>query len=455
MALKARVRVVALFLLVLFLAPVVNLTRLQVLRSEELFARPDNTRTLEDLSLRGSLLDRTGQPLAQSREGRRVYPLGPITGPLLGYMTGRLGSAGLEASLEARTAGYAVPRTPLQAWSLLARGERRGDDVVLTLDRELQKVAWELLEGSRGAVLVLDIPTGEILAVASRPSFDPATLEADWERLRVDPAAPLIERGTQGLYPPGSTFKILTMAGALADGRTSAEEVFACTGSMDAGNFILHDNAVHGPVPLEEALVVSCNVTFATLGQRLGVQGLRRWMDEFGLLDELPLVPNAAAARPVHSGAPSAAAEAGIGQADLLLSPLAMARVTAALARGGVDLEPRVLRAQTRRGEETWRPAAPRARRVLSRAVAEEVGRAMAAAVARGTGGAAALSGVAVAGKTGTAENPHGAPHAWFVGYAPAGKPEVAVAILLENAGGGGAHAAPLASRLLQEALSR
>jgi peptidoglycan glycosyltransferase len=453
-AIKARVRVVALFLLVLFLAPVVNLTRLQVLRSEELSKRPDNSRTMEDLSLRGSLLDRTGQPLAHSRKGSRVYPLGPITGPLLGYMTGRLGSAGLEASLEEQTAGYAVPRTPMQAWNLLARGERRGDDVVLTLDRGLQKLAWELLEGFHGAALLLDIPTGEILAVASRPSFDPETLEDDWERLRVDPAAPLIERGTQGLYPPGSTFKILTMAGALADGRTTADEVFACTGSMDAGNFILHDNAVHGPVRLEEALVVSCNVTFATLGQRLGVEGLRRWMDEFGILDELPLVPNTSAARPAQSEAPSAAAEAGIGQADLLLSPLAMARVTAALARGGVDLEPRLIRAQTRRGKETWRPPAPRPHRVLQRSVAEEVGRAMTAVVARGTGGAAAVSGVAVAGKTGTAENPHGAPHAWFVGYAPADKPEVAVAILLENAGGGGAYAAPLASRLLQEALS-
>jgi len=454
-AIKARVRVVALFLLVLFLAPVVNLTRLQVLRSEELFSRPDNTRTLEDLSLRGSLLDRAGQPLAQSQEGRRTYPLGPLTGPLLGYMTGRLGSAGLEASLEARTAGYAVPRTPMQAWSLVARGERRGDDVVLTLHRDLQKLAWDLLEGSRGAVLVLDIPTGEILAVASRPSFDPANLEADWERLRVDPSAPLIERGTQGLYPPGSTFKILTMAGALADGRTRADELFACTGSMDAGNFILHDNATHGQVRLEEALVVSCNVTFATLGQRLGVGGLRRWMEEFGLMEALPLVPNAAEARPVHSGAPSAAAEAGIGQADLLVSPLAMARVTATVARGGIDLEPRLLRAQTRRGQVTWRPAPPRSRRVLSQAVAEEVRQAMAAVVARGTGGAAALPGVAVAGKTGTAENPHGAPHAWFVGFAPASQPEVAVAILLENAGGGGAHAAPLASRLFQAALAR
>jgi len=172
-------------------------------------------------------------------------------------------------------------------------------------------------------------------------------------------------------------------------------------------------------------------------------------------MEALPLVPNAAEARPVHSGAPSAAAEAGIGQADLLVSPLAMARVTATVARGGIDLEPRLLRAQTRRGQVTWRPAPPRSRRVLSQAVAEEVRQAMAAVVARGTGGAAALPGVAVAGKTGTAENPHGAPHAWFVGFAPASQPEVAVAILLENAGGGGAHAAPLASRLFQAALAR
>lgn len=454
MELKGRVRIVALIVLLLFLGPVVNLTRFQVLEADRLARRPDNSRRLEDLSLRGRLLDRAGEPLALTKNRERVYPLGEVTGPLLGYLTGRLGSAGLEAALEERTLGRPVPRTPAEAFRQMTRGDRKGDDVVLTLERSLQETAYGLLEGYRGAAVVLDVPTGEILAVASRPSFDPARLEADWDKLRVDPSAPLVERGTQGLYPPGSTFKILVMAGALADGKTRMDEGFTCTGSMDAGNFILQDNATHGYVTLEQALVVSCNVTFGTVGLRLGAEGIRKWMEACGLLEPSPLVPGAAEARPPLGKAPSVAAEAGIGQADLLLSPLAMARVTAALARGGVDLEPRLVKAQTRGGKVTWQPEAAEPRRVLPPEVAEAVRGAMGLVVERGTGRAAAVPGVAVAGKTGTAENPHGEPHAWFVGYAPARDPQVAVAVILENAGGGGAFAAPVASRLVEEALA-
>lgn len=454
MAIKGRVRAVAIFLLLLFWLPVVNLTRYQVLHADALSRRPDNSRRLEDLTLRGSLLDRAGQPLARTRDGGRIYPLGAATGPLLGYLTGRLGSAGLEASLEARTTGHPVPRTPAAAWNLVSRGDRRGDDVVLTLDRNLQQRAYDLLEGYRGAALVLDIPTGEILAVASRPSFDPERLEADWDRLRVDPEAPLVERGTQGLYPPGSTFKILTMAGALADGRTSVEESFHCAGSLDAGHFILQDNATHGQVNLSRALVVSCNVTFGTLGLRLGSAGLARWMEAFGMLASPPLVPGAAGSLPARGQAPSVGAEAGIGQADMLVSPLAMARVTATLARGGLDLEPRLVRAATHAGQVVWRPEPAPSARVVPEAVARSVREAMVGVVQGGTGQAAAVPGVEVAGKTGTAENPQGAPHAWFVGFAPAQEPQVAVVLVLENAGGGGSHAAPLASRLLQAALA-
>lgn len=455
MTVKTRVRTVAMILLLLFVGPVVNLTRFQVLEAEQLASRPDNSRRLEDLALRGRILDRAGEPLALTRGRQRVHPLGAVTGPLLGYLTGRLGSAGLEAMLEKRILGRPIPRTPAEALRQWDQGSRKGDDVVLTLDRDLQKRAYDLLEGHRGAAVVLQVDTGEILAAASRPSFDPALLEEDWDRLRVDPEAPLVERVTQGLYPPGSTFKLVTMAGGLADGRTRMDETFQCTGSMDAGHFILNDNAVHGTVDLEEALVWSCNVAFGTVGSRMGKEGLRSWMEAFRLLEPLPLVPGAAPARPPESEAASVGAEAGIGQADLLVSPLGMARVAATLARGGWDLPPRLLRAQMRGGKAVWKPQAEKPVQVVPPEVAREVQASMEAVVSRGTGRAAAVPGVAVAGKTGTAENPHGASHAWFVGYAPAGDPKVAVALILENAGGGGAVAAPLASRLLEAALAR
>lgn len=454
MAVKARVRAVAMILLLLFLGPVVNLTRFQVLEADDLAKRPDNSRRLEDLSLRGRILDRGGEALALTKGRQRVYPLGEVTGPLLGYLTSRLGSAGLEQMLEKRILGRPIPRTPAEALRQLDQGSRKGDDVVLTLDRALQKSAYALLEGHRGAAVVLDVETGEILAAASRPSFDPAQLEKQWDRLRVDKAAPLVERVTQGLYPPGSTFKIVTMAGGLADGKTQMSETFLCTGSMDAGHFILNDNAVHGSVSLEQAFVVSCNVTFGTLGSRLGKQGLRTWMEAFGLLDPLPLVPGASPARPPESDAPSVGAEAAIGQADLLVSPLGMARVAATIARGGYDLPPRLVKAQVRGGKTVWQPEAPESVQVLAPEVVRALQASMVGVVARGTGRGAAVPGVQVAGKTGTAENPHGAPHAWFVGYAPADNPKVAVAVILENTGGGGAFAAPVASRLLEAALA-
>lgn len=455
MSVKGRVRAVAMILLLLFLGPVVNLTRFQVLEADSLAQRADNSRRLEDLSLRGRILDRAGQPLAVTKGRQRLYPLGEITGPLLGYLTSRLGSAGLEAMLEKRVLGRPIPRTPDEALRQLDQGSRKGDDVVLTLDRDLQKRAYALLAGHRGAAVVLDVDTGEILAAASRPSFDPALLEEEWDVLRVDKDAPLVERVTQGLYPPGSTFKILTMSGGLADGQTRMSETFVCTGSMDAGHFILNDNAVHGAVSLEEAFVWSCNVAFGTIGQRLGKEGIRAWMEAFRLLEPMPLVPGAEPARAPQSDNPSVGAEAGIGQADLLVSPLGMARMAATIARGGYDVAPRLLKAQTRGGKAVWRPEPGDPVRVLPPEVARALQSAMLGVVTRGTGRGAAVPGVQVAGKTGTAENPHGASHAWFVGYAPAGDPRVAVAVILENTGGGGTFAAPLASRLLEAALAK
>lgn len=455
MLIKRRVRRLAILLISLYLLPVAQLWYYQILTADRLTERPENSRSHEELSLRGSLLDRKGQVLAKTKTDHRVYPLGEATGPLIGYVTGRLGSGGLEGELARALAGRPRPRTLEQVRRLQREGSRRGDDLVLTLDSDLQKECYRLLGQDRGAIVVLDLETGDILAVASRPSFDPATLEKHWKEVSTDKSAPLIDRATQGLYPPGSSFKILTMAAALEDGKTRTDEMFVCKGSLYVDGFTLYDDSSgHGPVDLVDALAYSCNPTFATLGGRLGLPRLKEWMKEFGLLERPVRVPLAAPGRAPEGGPGSeqvAAAQAGYGQADMLLSPLGMARVAAVIGRRGSDLPPRLLKAVSRDGKtvDTF-PVGP-GRQVVSPATADAVLAAMRQVVVSGTGRGAALDGVEVAGKTGTAENPHGPPHAWFVGVTD----RLAVAVILENKGYGGQHAAPLAREALRAALGK
>lgn len=457
MAIKSRVRTLAIMFLLLFAVPVVGLSRFQVFEADTLSAKSGNTRNLENLALRGSILDRRMAVLAQSREGYRYYPLAQAAAPLLGYFTARLGAAGLEASFVSWTAGFPIPRTPVQAMTVINKGNRMGDDVVLTIDSQLQQQVYDALSGYRGAAVVLKVKSGELLALASRPSYDanPKALEADWADICSSPSAPLVERCTQGLYPPGSTFKLLTMCAGLGEGKTSIDEVFNCSGKVDVGNFVLNCNDKHDAITLREGLIYSCNVVFAQVGLRVGLDDIRQWMKKLGFDEELPLVPGAVRARLPEQSSPSAAAESAIGQADLLVSPLHMARLAAIVGRGGLDVEPRLVMGRSRQNMFVWQPEAPVAQRLVDAAVCAQVKEAASAVVLQGTGRRAAITGVSVAGKTGSAENPHGDPHAWFVGYAPADNPVVAVAVVLENAGGGGRYAAPVAKTVLEAALAR
>ncbi|MBI3925248.1 MAG: serine hydrolase [Armatimonadetes bacterium] len=448
-------RRLAIFLMLLFLVPAFQLWNYQVYQQAELERHTGNPRTVEDQALRGSLLDRRGTELAVTRASGRRYPLGAAAGPLLGYLHRRLGAGGLENFEDVQLRGRGAPRTLEEAMELLRTGDRRGNDVVLTIDAELQRRAFEAMAGRRGAVVVLDIPTGEVLAAVSEPSYDPARLEKEWESLIKDPHAPLVERSTQGLYPPGSSFKVLVMAAALAEGAASPTDSITCTGSTWVDGFQLFDSSgTHGRIALPEALVFSCNVTFAELGVELGIDKIRSWMKRLKLLEAPAGVPGANPGHPPSSqGGQVAAAQAAIGQANMLITPLAMARLAALIARGGEDAPPLLVRAVVRKGQVVQRFHSQASRLIEERYVLP-VAESMRKVVVRGTGTSAALPGVAVAGKTGTAENPHGPPHSWFIGFAPAEDPQVAVAVILENQGYGGVHAAPLAAEAIRAALS-
>jgi peptidoglycan glycosyltransferase len=357
-----------------------------------------------------------------------------------------------------------APRTdrgPIdEVWSLLSgRQASRGSDIVTTIDVSVQAALVNgLSRYDRAAGIVLDPRSGAVLAIAAVPSFDPNTLDRDWSALLHDPASPLLDRSTNGLYPPGSTFKIVTAADGLDAGIVTPATLFHDTGGLTVGNFTFRNDEgeVTGTQTLTGAFALSSNVDFGALALQIGAD---RWFEDaqrwgFGQSTEFD-VPAARDRLPARDEVtPSVLAQLGFGQASLLVTPLRMALVAATIADGGRTPRPYVVRsiagADTRLATHPEQLASP-----IGGDVAAEVRDMMVAVVQHGTGTIAALPGVTVAGKTGTATNPHGPAHSWFVCFAPAGSPRVVVAVLVENVGYGAAYAAPIARDVLRVALGR
>jgi peptidoglycan glycosyltransferase len=304
----------------------------------------------------------------------------------------------------------------------------------------------------------MDPRSGAVLALAATPTFDPNALDKDWADLIADPDAPLLDRSTSGLYPPGSTFKIVTASDALQAGLVTPSTVFVDTGGLRVGSFTVHNdqNEVTGRQTLTGAFALSSNVDFAAVALKIGVdlwfEDAARWGLGAPVNFDLPVARDRLPAPAEVS--PSILAQMGFGQASLLMTPLRMALVAATIADGGRTPRPYVVRSiagsETQLATQPEQLAAP-----LDAVTANEVRDMMVAVVQHGTGTSAALPGVTVAGKTGTATNPHGAAHSWFVAFAPADAPRVVVAVLVENAGYGAAVAAPIAREVLRVALAR
>jgi peptidoglycan glycosyltransferase len=420
-----------------------------------------NPRRADIAAGRGAIVASDGTPLAITRDGRRIYPLGSITAHVIGYASPRYGTAGLEDAFDRVLAAQTADAG---AWgeisSLLSgRSAARGAEVVTTLDLDVQReLAAELALRPRAAGVVMDPRSGAILAVASTPSFDPNALDRDWPALVADRSAPLLDRSTSGLYPPGSTFKIVTAGDALDAGLVTPQTVFHDTGGLKVGNFVVHNdqNEITGTQTLTGAFALSSNVDFAAVALMIGVDRWFQYASAWRLGQptefDLPVARDQLPARDEVS--PSVLAQLGFGQASLLVTPLRMALVAATIADGGRTPRPYLVRSIA--GSVTSLATAPEQLAApLGSAAAAEVRDLMIAVVQHGTGTVAALPGVTVAGKTGTATNPHGPPHSWFVAFAPAQAPRVVVAVLVENAGYGAAVAAPIVRDVLRVALAR
>ncbi|MDE0214574.1 MAG: penicillin-binding protein 2, partial [Deltaproteobacteria bacterium] len=361
-----------------------------------------------------------------------------------------------------------------------------GHNVVLTLDMDVQQAAYDALRGREGAVVVLDVNSGAVLALVSTPAFDPNAFARgltarEWRRLTDDSETPLHNRTLQGHFPPGSTFKIVTALAALQEGVISPNQRLFCGGTYKVGNRVLRDwkKQGHGHVDMHKALVQSCDVYFYQVAQRLGIDKMAKWARRFGLGSRTGIVLEGESAGLVPDRAwkkrrfgtpwyPGETPLVGIGQGFIGATPLQMASMVAAVANGGTVYRPWfVQRVLSLDGEVMEEYGPVRTATVnLKKGSLEIVRRALFDVVhgRHGTARRARSDLVDIAGKTGTAQvaemrgeavKSKDLPyeirdHAWFVGYAPTVKPEIAVATLVEHGGGGGATAAPITRKVVE-----
>jgi len=409
---------------------------------------------------KGRILDRSGTVLVESRrtpEGYlRAYPQGEEEFVhIAGYDSHIYGQTGIEKAFLMQLLG--APRYLHVGWNGVEAGFSPAD-VQLTVDARLQRLSQQLLGERLGAVVLLDPKTGEILALASSPSFSPSGLEEQWDKLVKNPDKPFINRAVAGLYPPGSTFKVFTLSSALTYGVVSDSDRFTCQGeeTVAGGPVPCHKKGGHGEISLRTAFTQSCNIAFAKMGLRLGAERFEKMAEQF-FLDRRFALPLATSRPRVPKGndmTPSMLAECSFGQGALQITPLHMTMIAAAVANGGVMAKPHLVKkVMGPNGSETFAPEV--LSRPLSRETAQKVTDLMVAAVEEGTGRRARISGVKVAGKTGSAENPPHKPHSWFVGFAPADSPQFAFGVIVENGGTGGSAATPIARQLLLAALGR
>lgn len=474
---------VAVLFSVLLLALMANVTYVQFFKAGEYRDRPGNQRILleEYDRERGPILINS-DPIARSVETgnalryQRVYPEGPLFAPVTGFYSLVYGATGLERTenrvLNGKSDLFLIDRTE----QLFAGRQPAGGAVVTTIRPAAQRAAFRGLRGKIGAVVAIEPSSGRILASVQSPSFDPNRLSSHeparireyYENLKADPDKPLLNRPIVSLNPPGSTFKIVTAAAALASGKFTRDSVLPGpktyrlpNSTKELQNWNRRECGPEGRVTLAQALAISCNTAFAWLGNQLGDAALREQAAAFGFDSQFTIPLKAATSRfPEDPDEPQTALSA-IGQFDVRATALQMAMVTAAIANKGVTMRPYLV--EEVRGPDlailqTTQPE-PFAT-AMTRPNAAELAAMMVDVVRSGTGTNAQIPGVQVAGKTGTAQTGNDRPSvAWFVAFAPASAPEVAVAVAIEESGvaevSGNALAAPIAREVMKAILRR
>ncbi len=437
---------------------------MQIVLAPQIAARPNNPRHGLLDARRGRILATDGSVLAQTVDDTRKYPLGASLAHTIGYDSARYGTAGLEDAYDSALTPPETGGNPIaQLQSIVAAftgksADTRGADIVTTIVPAIQKELFAQLNvQQRAAGVVLDPRNGAVLAISSVPSFDPNKLDSIFASLNTDSHSPLLDRALDGLYPPGSTFKIFTAAAALDSATISMTDTFNDPGYLQVGDFRLHndEDETTGTADVTRAFALSSNVDFAQIALKMGAGTFYDYLDRWGIGRSLDFQIPASRARIPEKASivDGELAQMGFGQGALLMTPMQMALIASTIAGGGNEPRPYIVRQLVRAGAVSSVYTGGPLATPISADTAANVKKMMVAVVQYGTGTAARLPGVTVAGKTGTATNPLGRAHSWFVCFAPADHPRVAVAIVVENVGYGATYALPIARDVLATAL--
>lgn len=442
---------------VLFVGLIAYMSYFQVFKAEAVKNSSYNKRLWinEENVLRGSIMDRNGNILAYSEKNEdintRYYKYGNLYSHVIGYSYKEYGKVGLE--LEYNNVLLDISENAaINELRNLVLPTSVGNDIRLTIDHGTQEKARSLLNGRKGSIVLMNPINGEIYAMVSLPDFNTSNLNENWKSITENPDSPFLNRATQGLYAPGSIFKIITTLGAMESLDIDLE--YECVGSTIIDGYVLRDynETAHGMLNLHDAFVKSCNTYFGEKALDIGKERLGNVAERFMLNQEIDFdLPVKISQFPFKgSVGDTELAASGIGQGKVVVTPLNMAMMVSAIANDGEMVNPILVREIINKdGRITKSITTDVASYVTSPSVAKDIKDMMVDAVASGTGTNARIRNVTVAGKTGTAENPSGDSHSWFVGFAPAEEPRLAIAVVLEEAGvSGNQGAAPLARDL-------
>ena len=456
-----------------FVGLVLMLAYWQVYSREALANNPENGfQTQRSVSSpRGLILAGDGEtvlaksvkrPTPQGPVYDRVYPLGEPFSNVVGYWSTRYGATGIEIGNNSDLSAIAgEPETLDDLINRATGGPQPGNNVVLTIDPELQELAYQELSASstgRGSVVALNPQTGEILAMATSPSFDPNNIDENYPDLASAEDAPLVDRATQSLYPPGSVFKVITAAAALEAG-VSPEEKFFDSGAYELPGYTVHNfqGKDYGEVTFTRALAYSINVVFAKIAVTIvGAEPLTEMALNFGFGDPYDDFPIPVSGSSVNSLPPDqwttgTLAQTAFGQGEVQTNSFEMALVAAAIANDGKMVEPRIVReVRSPDGIILDKPTPSIIRRALPADTADTLNEMMQQVIIQGGLTEAEIEGIKVAGKTGTAESGNGLPHSWWITFAPADDPKIAMCVMIENGGRADKGALPIAARLMR-----
>lgn len=456
--LNKRLVFVMIFFVILFMFLTLYLVYFQLFKAKAIADDSHNRRLWlnEDLVKRGSIYDRNGNVLAYSQKDEsgkqvRIYNYPESSAPVTGYSSTTYGKTGIEKSYNKEL--LAISGENFSQFRKMVVKNDTGNDLHLSIDQNIQNIVFNYLKGYKGSCVVMNPSTGQVLAMVSTPSFNPNTLDNDWNNLIQTTDGRLVNRATQGLYRPGSAFKIVTAASIL-DNKID-------TGYTDEGSEIVqgyeiknYGDQVFGSLDLRSAFINSANTYFANKAINLGKDELAKTSESFAFNKDYKFdLDKNKSVIPFKDLNKADLAMTGFGYGKTQVTPLHMTMVTSAIANNGLMMKPRIVDKITNKEGDTVFEAEEE---ILSKATSEKTANTirdlMVEVVNSGTGRAAYLDWVQLAGKTGTADKADGNIDAWFVGFAPAYEPKIAFAIVIEDSQGtGGEVAAPIAGNIIRD----